>query len=372
VLHVSKYYPPYYGGIESHVHTLCSELGKYIDVAVLAANTTRKEQEDMREGVPVTRAATLVRIANAPICLSMGKKIRDSRADLVHIHAPNPSATFAYFASGFRGPLILTWHYDILRRNPLKNLFSRVERRLLGRAQAIIATSPDNIVHSPKLYEVRSKCRVIPIGISVAGPEELDTQQICQIRKCYGAPLLLSVGRMVGYKGYGYLVRAMKHISGTLLMIGDGPERLRLEAEVRALGLSDKIHFLGSVERLVPYYEACDVFVLSSISRHETFGIVQLEAMARRKPVVNTQLRSGVPFVSVNGITGVTVPPADSVALARAINVLFEDPERRSSYGLAAQNRAQSEFSLDRMVSETLRLYEEVLETDSGARLLQL
>jgi glycosyltransferase involved in cell wall biosynthesis len=358
---VGKYYAPYVGGIESHVQTLCSELHKSLDVRVLVANMGRYDHEEIVGSVPVTRVGTLMKIARTPVCPTMAQKIRQSGAAVVHIHMPNPTAAVAYIASGFKGPLVLTWHADIVRQKLLKRLFLPIERRLLHQARAIIVSSPDYIAYSSALYEHRFRCRVIPFGVSVKGDDQLNAAQLSTIHRRYGRPLLLSIGRMVGYKGYQYLIRAMKHIDAHLLLIGDGPERPKLESAVRNLGLSERVHFLGRVEQTTPYYHACDLFVLPSTGLSEAFGLVQLEAMARGKPVVNTQLRSGVPFVSANGVTGMTVPPGDSQALARAINLLLDDPARRLAYGAAAQARVQREFTLDKMVAETLQVYEDVM-----------
>ena len=369
MLHVGKYYAPIVGGIESHVQTLCLELRKHLDVRVLVANTGREDHEEIARSVPVTRVGTLVRLAGAPVCPSMAQKIRESGADLIHLHMPNPTAAIAYLSSGFKGPLVLTWHGDIVRQRFLRALFMPIERRLLREARVIIASSPDYVAYSPVLYEHRLRCRIIPFGISLDDNQPCNAGQISEIHRRYGRPLLLSIGRLVGYKGYRYLVRAMKYIDAHLLLIGEGPERSKLEAEARNIGVSDRVHLLGRVEQTAPYYQACDIFVLPSIGRNEAFGIVQLEAMACGKPVVNTQLRSGVPFVSVNGFTGVTVPPADSQALARAINVLLDDPIRRKAYGAAAQARVEREFSLEKMVSETLGVYQQVMAQNGSSDL---
>jgi glycosyltransferase involved in cell wall biosynthesis len=156
----------------------------------------------------------------------------------------------------------------------------------------------------------------------------------------------------------------MRSVNGRALIIGDGPLRDRLRTLAVGLGVADRVTFMGEqfVENLVPYFHACDLFVLPSIARSEAFGIVQLEAMACGKPVINTALDSGVPFVSRDGITGLTVPPADSLSLANAINKLLDDNELRSRYGEAGLKRVSQEFRLETMVHRTCRLYAQLLE----------
>ena len=93
----------------------------------------------------------------------------------------------------------------------------------------------------------------------------------------------------------------MAHVPATLVIVGEGPLREPLEALSRELGLGKRVRFVGGVStitRFFPYYLASDIFVLPSVARSEAFGIVQLEAMACRLPVVNTQLDSGEPYVS--------------------------------------------------------------------------
>jgi glycosyltransferase involved in cell wall biosynthesis len=126
-------------------------------------------------------------------------------------------------------------------------------------------------------------------------------------------------------------------------------------------GVGDRVFFLGDAQDVIPYYHAADVFVLASVARSEAFGIVQLEAMTCGKPVVNTKLASGVPFVSLDRVTGLTVAPANQQALASAINALLDDPKRRVAYGQAARRRVRQEFSVEVMASRTLELYAEVM-----------
>ena len=149
----------------------------------------------------------------------------------------------------------------------------------------------------------------------------------------------------------------MAGVDAVLLIIGEGPLLARLQETARAAGVADRVQFLGRVDRIVEYYRACDMFVLPSTERAEAFGLVQLEAMACGKPVVNTWVPSGVPVVSLNGVTGLTVAPKDASALADAMRLLLEDSELRLRYGMAARRRVEKEFTVDGMIARTLDLY---------------
>lgn len=369
VLHVGKFYPPYMGGMETHLQALCGELQKVAAVKVIVANRARQSVEEIIDGVPVTRVGTLFNFASAPVCPTLARRIRQSPADIIHLHLPNPTAILAYLASGHRGRLVFTYHSDTVRQKVLGKAFAPIQQRAFDRCVAIISTSPNYVDSSAVLSAYRDRCHVIPYGIPLGQFVDRDGDAVEQIRRQYGTRLVISVGRLIYYKGFEYLIRAMQWVDGRLLLVGDGPLRDDLEREARALGLQDRVIFLGEMQNreTVPYYHAAEVFALASIARSEAFGIVQLEAMACGKPVVNTQLASGVPFVSVDGETGITVPPKDPPALARAINRLLERADLRAQYGAAARRRVQQEFSLETMVRRTLQLYASVMRAPAAA-----
>jgi rhamnosyl/mannosyltransferase len=137
-----------------------------------------------------------------------------------------------------------------------------------------------------------------------------------------------------------------------------------LAREADAAGVSDRVTFMGNLSRaeLLGCYHAADVFALPAIARSEAFGIVQLEAMACGKPVVNTKLPSGVPYVSVDNETGITVEPGSAEALAQAINRLLDDGALRTLYGEAGRKRVREHFNLNLMVDRTRDLYRRILE----------
>ena len=359
VLQIGKYYPPYMGGIETHLRALCGGLAREMQVEVLVAGNRAREIKEHIDGIFVTRVATPLRLASAPICPTLAARIRASNPQLVHIHLPNPAAVLAYLASGHGGPLVVTYHSDTVKQKFLGRLFEPLLHRFLNRASVIIATSPNYLESSPVLLRHRDRCKVIPYGITVEEFSRPPESDVSLIRRRFGQRLLIAVGRMVYYKGFEYLVKAMPGIRGHLLLVGDGPLATPLMNLATSLGVAERITFLGNLpnEAVIPYYHAAEVFVLPSIARSEAFGIVQIEAMAAGKPVVNTELDSGVPYVSKNGITGITVEPKNSAALAEAINLLLDNPDLRSRYGAAGQARTYAEFSLEKMTSRTREAY---------------
>jgi rhamnosyl/mannosyltransferase len=351
------------GGIETHLQTLCRELRKSLDLRVIVANDHNAKSEESLDGVLVTRLPTRLMLASTPLCPSMVAQLRNSQSDIVHLHFPNPMAVLAYMASGHKGRLLVTYHSDMVRQKFLGPLFTPFLHAALRRSSAIIATSPNYLHSSPVLARHQEKCEVIPLGIPLRDFEDCEPQRVAAVREQYGDRLIVSVGRLVYYKGFEYLIRAMTEIRGRLLIVGEGPLHGRLKALVSELGVADRVIFLGKIDHqfLVSCYHAAKVFALASIARSEAFGLTQVEAMAAGLPVVNTQLDSGVPYVSLHERTGLTVPPGDPQALAAAINSLLDNDDLRLRFGSAARLRARQEFGVDVMVDRTLSLYDRVM-----------
>jgi len=370
VLHVGKFYPPHMGGIETHLQALCGELQKSLDLRVVVANDGGESVAERLDGVDVLRVPTWATLASTPLCPALTGEIRRSAADILHLHLPNPMAVMAYLASGFSGPLVLSYHSDTVRQKVLGALFSPFLELALRRSSAVIAASVAYQNSSPVLARYLDRCHVIPYGIPLDRFEQADPIAVQKLRLQNGQRLVVSVGRLVYYKGFEYLIRAMARVDGKLLIVGTGPLRQTLQELARSLNVAEKVVFLGQIsdQELIACYHAADVFALASTARSEAFGLVQVEAMAAGLPVVNTKLDSGVPFVSLHEQTGLTVPPCDSEALAVAINRLLNNPDLRRSLGEAARQRARQEFSLDVMTSRTLGVYETVVKSTPPAR----
>lgn len=363
VLHVGKYYPPHMGGIETHLQTLCTSLREVADIRAVVASDHAKGESVIIDQVPVERVGTRFTLASAPFCPGMMSYIRNSAADLIHVHLPNPTAVLAYLASGHGGPLIVTYHSDTVRQAILGAAFNPILQRFLRRSAAIIATSPNYLATSMVLAQHRERCHVVPYGIPLSQFESCDADAAARIRAQFGERLLLAVGRLVYYKGFEYAIEAMRNVRGRLLIAGTGPLGDKLRAHAITCGVGERVVFLGEIQNndITPYYHAADAFILPSVARSEAFGIVQIEAMAAGKPVINTSLDSGVPFVSQDGVTGLTVPPRDPHALASAINRLLDNRDVRERLGAAARRRAAEEFSVETMTARITSLYQSIL-----------
>jgi glycosyltransferase involved in cell wall biosynthesis len=359
VLHLGKFYPPYRGGVETYLAGLCQHLTSKVQLRVIVAGDCEPRAE-LIGGVPVLRLKTWKVIASTPVCAGMIEAIRSWPCDIVHLHWPNPFAVLTYLMSGSPAKLVITYHSDVIRQRFLAALFSPILKYLLSRADAIIVTSPNFVEHSSTLRRYRHHCRVVPLGICPEDLLETGKSEAQELRARFGTPIVMAAGRLVYYKGLEYLIDAMKSVKAHLVVVGTGPLREQLQLQIRRDGLTDRVTLVGEVDRIAPYYHAADVFVLASTARSEAFGIVQLEAMACGKPVINTRLDSGVPFVSFHGATGLTVEPANAAELGSALRVLLHNDRFRNRLGAAGRCRVAQEFRLELMAERTLALYWEL------------
>jgi glycosyltransferase involved in cell wall biosynthesis len=375
VLQIGKYFAPARGGIESHVRDLSAELRKSVDLKVIVANDRMRRDRENIDGIDVIRLPCAMTLVSAPICPTMIASIRFEKADIVHLHLPNPAAAIACLLARPAGAVVVTWHSDIVRQRKLLRLYQPLERMLLNRCAAIVATSPAYSAGSPVLREHADKCHLIPYGIDAEqfDDDRVDRSIVDKLRQRFGPRVILSVGRLVYYKGIKFLIRAMAYVDAKLVIIGDGPLRADLEREASSNGLSDRVVFLGEVDdNLVNYYHASDVFALPSCERSEAFGIVQLEAMASGIPVVNTRIDTGVPYVSQDAVTGFTVAPRSSDEMGAALNRLLDDSELRKKMGRAGRDRVVNEFGIAKMAARTLDLYRSVLTIEKTKRIVTL
>jgi len=280
----------------------------------------------------------------------------------VAYHAPCPLVDLAvacYLPKSVR--LVVHWHAEIVhQKNALKIVRPWIER-CLERADAIIVATPNHIKYSAFLSRYRHKCVVIPYAIDYQQLSVLtlaEQQKVEELKATY-PKLVLAAGRLIPYKGLSVFIEAMQQVDALGLIVGVGPLEASLKQQVHDLGLQDKVIFVGAVsnQQLKCLLHACQVFAFPSVFINEAFGMVQLEAMACGKPIVNTNLQSGVPWVARDGSEALTVPVADATAFATAVQRLLSDEALATKLGAQGARRVQDEFDLPQFLERTKAVY---------------
>jgi rhamnosyl/mannosyltransferase len=373
ILHLGKYYDPYKGGIETHLSMLCRGLLESHEVEVLVCNTGRRTVHETVGGVRVTRAGAWARAFSTHLSPALVIELSSRSYDVLHLHTPNPMGMLAYMIA--RKPrdhyLVVSHHSDVVRQVRMRRWLEPLFSRVMCRADVILAASPSYAATSRELAPHRDRVRVIPYGIDLDPYLSPDCAgATSELRARFGQRVVLGVGRLIYYKGFEVLLDAIAHINAHLVIVGDGPLRQSLERRAGELGIAQRVTFAGEVHQkdMPAWYRAADVFAFPSVARSEAFGLVQLEAMASGIAVVNTRLDSGVPYVSLDGETGLTVPPLNPNALAEALETLLSDAALRARLGASGRERAAAMFSKQKMLRAHEDLYQELVRGRSRVR----
>jgi rhamnosyl/mannosyltransferase len=369
VLQVSKFYPPDHGGIEAVARDLSAGFVRAgLQVQVLCASKRRDRVDETDAlGVRITRAASWGLWLSTSMAPGLVQELRRRRdePDIVHVHMPDPLAALAVWAARPRGRVVLHWHSDVVRQRLARHVYEPLQRWLLARADAVIATSPPYAESSPWLRAVRHKVVVIPIG--APAPVEPGARRLARIRQRHaGRRVVFALGRMTYYKGWEHLLGAVRALPADVDIVvgGGGAELPRYRALAAQAGVAERVRFVGplSAESVEAYFRIAEVFCMASTVRAEAYGVAVLEAMARGVPVVATAIPgSGIGWLHRHGETGLQVPPGDPAALAAALNTLLADPALRARCGAAGRARWAAHFSAETMADQTIALYRRLL-----------
>ncbi|HAF86425.1 MAG TPA: hypothetical protein DCG32_08730 [Sphaerochaeta sp.] len=371
ILQVSKLYPPKIGGVERIVQQIAEGLNDKTDMQVLVCQEKGRGCDEVYGGVKVRRSGSLGIFLSMPLSFSFLHDLRrlSKDADIIHFHMPFPLGDLAYFFSGYKGKIVIWWHMEIVRQKKAMAIYRPMMMKFLERADLIMVATEGHVKGSEVLQQFKDKIVVIPFGLDDAFLEK----SLAAIGKgntaatTSAATNFLFIGRLVYYKGCDVLLEAfakMGNKEAHLTLVGGGPMKEELETVATSYGIKDRVHMLGSIpyENLLQHIADCDVFVLPSSERTEAFGIVQIEAMAYGKPVINTNLPTGVPYVSLHGKTGLTVEPKDVKGLTEAMDRLANDADLRQKFGKSARKRVEDEYRLSSILDRIYAQYEKVLE----------
>ena len=374
ILHAYKvFHPDVDGGIPSAIATLCSSTNPDFNHSVLVARLQGFARNYQSSGIPVEAVASLGTVFSSPIAPTYPAAFlrRANASDIVVHHAPFPLTDMVAPRLARHVALIVYWHADIISYSLLKRFFRYSIQRTLERADRIIVSDRSMISGSTELNSVEAKCSVVPYGAdldfwSTCSPAEKASAEALRQKH---PRMILAIGRLVPYKGFDSLLRALAGTDGEAVIIGEGPLLGELKTLAGQLGLANRVTFTG---RLLPgevksYLYAAKVLAFPSSTRAEAFGLVQLEAMTAGLPIVNTSLPTAVPKIARHQCEALTVEPNDPVALGKALQILLDDRALASRLGQAGKARALSEYSQAVYLSRIEQIYTELLDARARA-----
>lgn len=376
-------FPLWGSGSGTYARYLASEVGKRHKVAILAPDhrvPMRTKVYELKLPFPVAFTShpewpdcwlyenlgpkEIAAVYEAMLKASVAA-VEDFQPDILHVHHLYPFSWAAKFIKEFyKINFLVTIHGSELPTAQKARNYIGPTRDALRRAKKLM---PNSYWTRDWFYEVfgdndfHKKMRVIVPGVSLERFDpNLETESL---EKKYGLLprdyVVLFAGKLTKYKGVKYLIYAAKKIPAHIFILGDGPEKENLKALVKKIGLSN-VHFAGHLgsdtKKLNEFYNLADVFVAPSVW-DEPLGLVILEAMACRTPVVVTR-KGGIPLAVKNGVNGYFVRPKNSREIVEKVNKLLEDEKRRLKMGENARGIVERRFSWEKIATRFERIYE--------------
>jgi glycosyltransferase involved in cell wall biosynthesis len=367
VLHLGKYYPPDSGGIEAVTASIARGAADAGNCVRVLCFEQHGRGNALDQGVEVRRVPA-IKIASQPLSLSyLREALQLSRtSDIVHVHLPNMLAALAITRLGPGPKVVLHWHSDVVGKGWLARLTRPIERAMLSRADCVICTSQAYADASESLRPFATKVAIVPIGVADTARPIHDASPLHAVlepalwQHIQGRPLVLSVGRLVPYKGFSVLIEAATRMSvdAAVVIVGSGPLHALLRKQIG--GSNSRVMLAGHVDSITlsALRGLATLFCMPSVERSEAFGVAMVEAMAQGVPIVATRIiGSGVPWVNLEGVSGLNVAPGDANDLAAALDRLLQNAQLRQQLARGARARYEELFSLQRAIEQTLALY---------------
>lgn len=313
----------------------------------------------------------------APKYLSaLDRAIDDWQPDYLHLHLPNLSAVAALLSRKARKlPWVIHWHADVVSSEHNVSLrvlypfYRPLERAVLERAALVIVTSRPYLETSEPLQSFREKCAVVPLGMDF---ERLANRAAPAADACAwkdGRFRVLAVGRLTYYKGFDTLIAAIAQCPDVeLRIVGEGQDRASLQALIDRLEIADRVFLEGELSDVACFerYRSADLFCLPSRERTEAFGLVLLEAMHHRLPVLASALHgSGVTTIVRAQFNGRLAPVDEPAAWRDAIEALRIAPEETARLGANGELRAQERFNISTVCEQVRRTVDSVIAPDA-------
>lgn len=325
---VNKFYAPEIGGVETVVRDHARELSSKHNVTILCVskNFNFITEFEIIDGIKVIRCSSLGTYFSMPLSFSFFYHfwLSCKKGDALYLHYPFPLADLAHFLFFKGGKSVVYWHSDIVKQRYLKNIFNFFTRKMLKKSQVL--TSSAYLQASSKFLSNIDNVSVLPL--TAEDPIALSREFVPVNFQNY----FLFLGRLSYYKGVDILMSALENecINSNInvLIVGSGALGSSIEERLSMGRIRCNVQFINKsvsdAEKRFLLYN-CGAFLFPSTHPSEAFGLMQVEALSFNKPIINTSLPTGVPWVSLDNVTGFTIKPGNVDQLVTSLNALAED-----------------------------------------------
>jgi len=372
-------FPLWGSGSGTYARYLASEVGRHFKVAMVAPEdrpVPNVQMYRLKMSFPVAFTGhpewpgckLFTQISNRDIITlyqdylsSITDAVEKFQPNIIHVqHAFPLSWAARVIKNTYQTPYIITIHGSELPTVGRDKRYLALTADALRKARRIVPNSFWTKDWLFKIFgdEFRNQVRVIPGGVDAKKfNPNLETSDLDDKYGLKGKKVVMFAGKLTQYKGVRYLVQAAKKIDAQIVVLGEGPERENLEKRTKDMGLNNVqfIGHLGTSNELNKFYNRADVFVAPSVW-DEPLGLVILEAMASKTPVVVTR-KGGIPLAVKDAVNGYFVRPRNATEIAQKVNLLLSNDEKRIKMGENARKIVEDKFSWDAIAHRFILMY---------------
>ena len=338
-----------YGGIERVINDICNHF--YKNKKIISHVYTLKNKKVKKRNYKILSDQKHFEINSCPVSFNSFKTINriKNEYDIINFHFPWP---FMDLLSLFvpKDKILVTYHADITERNLLYYFYLPLMFIFLYRARKIIVTSDDYLNSSKILKYFRKKILIVPIGIQKF-KKKLSINKKIKFKDYY-----IFIGNLRPYKGINNLIKAFKNLKQNLVILGNGKELRDLEQQIHKVKNilliknpkeEDKISLLRRSKALI----------LTSIDRREAFGIVLVEGLSEKKPLISTKIQSGTSFVNKDKVTGIEIEPFNVNQIITSVKKIDNNSKLRKFFEKNSYNRYLKHFTLNKMINSYAKIF---------------
>jgi len=368
IVHLAKFFPPHKGGIEK-ITSIFANNNENSKISIIAFSN-KVTPNIRKKNLNVIICKSLFEGYSQPFSFKyIYQGIKGLlKSDIVHVHAPNILA-FMVLLLPLRRKIIVHWHSDIIHYHNFRFIIRPIENFILNKATRIVCATQNYYESSKILSKYESKISIIPYGIkkNKHGQNIISNKIKVLVKKLRHKKIIISVGRLIKYKGFDKLVDVGNFLSEDciILIIGNGPLKYSLSQKIIKNKLQNKVRILNNIsnEDLAFLLTNSNLYCCLSINRQESFGISLIEALMHKLPIYSEDIAgSGVSYVNSNGVTGINTKSIDAQRTAIKINALLSNKEKMKEMSNNAYARYKKLFTEDGMLLSFKNLYKDVLK----------